>query len=312
MRISCPSCGSDNPSDQNKALIAPWLRELTLLKQRTTTYTVCKSCSLGWVDISYSDEVLERLYSQYRKDKYFRIRNDWEPTYTKALNNSLDYGDDFLKFRREFITKVIEGVDSNFISEAKGIVDIGGGHGGVIPDWPNLKWKYVLEVSDAEPKLGIETVTGWSQIPENNGIDLIMACGILEHLNSPREFMRDLMTSALERKGNQRQLFYFEVPYGYPRIRSNSLFGLVFFFAQFKLFWRKYDSSKRLKKSNLVPIRIAEHLQFFTEKSLEALLTGTGYEVHLITTYDSVNALKDSKGINFGKGLIALASTRVS
>jgi hypothetical protein len=308
MRTECPSCYSTNFLGTNRALIAPWVRELTGLKSRSALYHLCADCSLGWVDVAYPQTVLDRLYAEYRKARYFAVRNSWESTYTESLNSSLDYGEDFLRYRREYITNMISRVDANFIKSAKGVVDIGGGHGGVIPDWPHLQAKFVLEVSDAEPEEGITSVSGWENIPKSTSIDLIMACGILEHLNSPSEFLKSLSNSAFSHKGAVNQFFYFEVPYGHPSLRKNRLYPAIYAFALSKVTWRIFDKTEKLKRSLEVPIRIAEHLQFFNEESMSSLLKNNGFKIFLIEKYDSVSNLSNSKGLNFQSGLAVLAT----
>jgi hypothetical protein len=40
---------------------------------------------------------------------------------------------------------LIRSVDDQIFERAKIVVDVGGGHGGLIPIWPNLLRKYVLD-----------------------------------------------------------------------------------------------------------------------------------------------------------------------
>jgi hypothetical protein len=310
MRTNCPACNSKEISGKNRVLIAPWVRELTGLLDRSSFYFVCKHCTLGWIKIAYDDKVLTKLYEGYRGAKYLRIRNSWEKTYTSKLNNSLDYDPRFLGSRRDYVTKLISSVDEDFIEESTGVLDIGGGHGGVIPNWENLKYKYVLEVSDAEPKDGVEMITSWDQVPKGVPLNLIMACGILEHLNFPGKFVKELIESSHARDSSYTQYFYFEVPFGVPRLRKNYLYGAIYFATVNKLTWRIFDKFTILKKSTFAPMRIAEHIQFFNEKSISELLALNGYEVITVSRYDSLSSLTDSKGVNFQSGLAALARVR--
>lgn len=306
-RLSCPGCGLLGHGKYNWAIIAPWVAELGDEKLGPSKYRICTRCGLGWSDINYSENVLKGIYSEYRGKRYLQVRNSWEPTYSEELNRSLDFGDGFLKTRRDFITTLISEIDKNFIESASGVVDIGGGHGGVMPNWPNLENKFVLEISNAEPAEGIESITDFSDIPSNQSIDLIMCCGILEHLNSPTDFLTDLANKTRNMKSNSCRYYYFEVPNGAPKYRNNGLLPVLLIASHFKLLWRVYDKFiKRVTGSNF-PIRIAEHIQFFEVQSLEYLLTANGFKVLSSSSYESLNDLPGARSLNFQSGLAIVA-----
>jgi len=293
------------------ALIAPWIRQLTGARSTLTRYRICNTCGLGWSSIKYTERELENLYSHYRKQKYFQIRNSWEPSYTEALNEALDGNLDFQRTRREFLTSLVGRVDPGFISRAKVVLDIGGGHGRVIPDWHSLTKKYVLEVSDSETIPGIVKVKTWAELPRSESIDLVMACGILEHLNDPNYFLKELGTKTQSigaPKSKEKALFYFEVPSGTPAPRKNWLLFSALFCAKNRLLWRRYDKIPSLRKSKLFPLRIAEHIQFFNIPSLKILLEKSGFHVLTIEEYDSMVFLPAKAGVRFDLGVAAVAT----
>jgi hypothetical protein len=91
-RTCCPACQSPNKQSTVIALTAPWIRELANYSLPTTEYNTCANCGTGWVSLLYSTHHLDRIYSDYRGKNYFAIRNAWEPSYTRALNESMDVG----------------------------------------------------------------------------------------------------------------------------------------------------------------------------------------------------------------------------
>lgn len=261
-RNSCVACTSESSNLEVRAIVAPWIRELTGFSPRSVVYRCCQKCHSGWVVKSYSEVEMFRLYTNYRGPKYLESRSRWEPTYTPHLNSSLDEGDEHLQLRRDALTDLVASSRQDFIAQARVVVDIGGGHGGVIPDWIGLEKKYVLDISGVETVTGVTTVGSWGEISESK-VDLVMVCGILEHLTNPVDFLTRLAVDIRSRLSKRPgTLIYFEVPSGVP-VRPKYL--LKFYFAlglsRFRFMWKLYDRLTSNTRSHF-PLRIAEHIQF--------------------------------------------------
>jgi len=120
------------------------------------------------------------------------------------------------------------------------LLDYGGDHGQHIPAFIPAKKKYVYEVSGVEVLPGIELVRDLDRMAP---VDLVINANVLEHLPYPRQ--------ALERIR--------------PLCHRNS-----------RLF---VDVPFELKSEDHYPGGFHEHINFFSLKSLQALLSTCGFEV---------------------------------
>jgi hypothetical protein len=299
--IHCPACGNKNLGKGTAAVISPWVLELS--KERhipNPRYKICTYCSSSWFNKSYSQTVLDSLYIAYRGKEYFRIRNSWEPTYTENLNSGLDSGEEWLNGRRRQILESLESAGAD-PSNMKSVLDFGGGHGGVMPRFPK---RYLLEANESVvPEHGIELIHEW-QDARNLSLDLVMCCGVLEHLNDPQALVRTM----LELDG---EIYLFEVPTGIPINRkglsANRLFLQIL--SSNRLIWRTIQRIERhLGRSWLAyfPLRCSEHLQFFSQAGLFRLLDQSGFEVLEIKQTYPNKSLTDKENLGFEFGLIAI------
>lgn len=312
LRLRCPACNHDIADQVRIGLVAPWVRNLAGVNRRFTKYLICAMCKGGYSDVYYSEEELGHLYDDYRGVQYFQTRSKWEPSYSQAFNESIDSGVSHLDLRRNQMESLIAQVNPRFHCTAECILDIGGGHGGLIPNWSNLKKKFVLDISGVEAIDGVIPVDSWSQLAGEGPIDLIMACGILEHLNSPGEFLQAIKAEMTKSDLiSAESLFYFEVPSGIPNRKFMP--GKLFVAAVSSLspiLWRKYDKWSTAHGHGLWPIRIAEHIQFFSEEGLKRLIQKNGFELLKIVDYSAIESLHDSKSIRFSNITGVLAKVK--
>lgn len=312
-RFNCPACDHDTADQVRIGLVAPWVRNLAGVKRRFTKYLICAMCKGGYSDIYYSEEELRYLYDDYRGIKYFQIRSKWEASYSQEFNESIDSGLSHLDLRRNQMESLISQVNPRFHSTAECILDIGGGHGGLIPNWSNLKKKFVLDISGVEAIDGVISVESWSQLAGEGPVHLTMACGILEHLNSPSEFLQNI--KAEMNKSHlitAESLFYFEVPSGIPNRKFMPGKLLIAAISSLSpILWRKYDRWSTAYGHGLWPIRIAEHVQFFSEEGLRRLVQENGFELLKIVDYSAIESLHDSRSIRFSNitGVLAKAKS---
>ena len=308
-RIFCPACSKLASECQSLTVIAPWIRELAGVKNRTSKYFICNKCGTGWVDANYSPPQMQSLYDDYRGQKYLKIRRKWEITYTVEFNSSIDGGKKHMELRRSQMQSLLIEDSPNFVVTAKAVLDIGGGHGSLIPNWSDLKEKYVLDVSGVETLDGIVSIKEWSEIREGQILSLVMACGILEHLTSPKDFL-DSIVSEISNYNlmNEDSLFYFEVPAGVP---SREKFKIKFIFAFLMSFnpklWQLYDKIQERLGREKFPMRIAEHIQFFSPEGMKALLSASNLEYVGSKIYSAKESLEDPSSIRFGEILGVVA-----
>ena len=301
-RVSCPACSSVAKRMNSSALIAPWVRELANVNQRATRYFVCARCGTGWVDINYSSSSMDLLYSNYRGKRYLDTRRKWESTYSEIFNASIDDGDKHMDLRRSEMEGLITAISPNFHGSAGSILDIGGGHGSLIPSWPQIQEKYVLDVSGVQTLDGVKGISSWAEIPDGQVLSLVMACGILEHLTSPKDFL-DSIVMEIRRYDlmDSESLFYFEVPAGVPtRKRMPFKFSLAFVASFSPRLWGFYDQLQVRFGRESFPMRIAEHIQFFTPDGLKRLTTSSGLEFLGLNVYSAKESLENSESIRFG------------
>jgi hypothetical protein len=303
--FECPACTENTTTKSSIAIVSPWVAELSETSNiKTPKYFVCSSCGTGWFAIWYSDNVLDALYKAYRGDEYFKVRNSWEPSYTTELNSGLNHGEMWLDGRRKQIEKSI--VDAGFNPGGMlSVLDFGGGHGGVMPRFPQ---RYLLEANESvQPEPGVIHIRKWEDAKSLH-LDLVMCCGVLEHLNDPSE----LVSTILELNSS---LYLFEVPTGTP-IHRKGLVRLPWFLrfvASKKFIWSRIQTIERKAKPQYrkyFPLRCSEHLQFFTPLGLESLLTRCGLEVIELSQTSPNESLANAKNLGFETGLIAVCRKR--
>jgi hypothetical protein len=307
-RQNCPSCDHHSGEQGGIGFIAPWLLKLSGLnvENRIQNLNICAECGTGWFCFAYPDEILSSLYSDYRGKKYFNIRNHWDWSYSQELNNGLASSKSWMNWRKSCVETLLESV--NFSNhEIRTCVDIGGGEGGVIPDFPNAE-KYVVD-SNKNLRLPPD-ITQLTEIEDMRKItpDFVMCCGLLEHLNEPSNFLQQLVANS-----GVNSVFYFEVPFGVPKVKStllisNSILSLL---ASNSFAWNfalKLD--KKIKKYthwNLLPLKISEHINFFTERGLKKLVESVDLEVLGIKIFHTNFALPDSVNVGFEYGIQVIA-----
>lgn len=297
----CPACGTTAQSKNSNAVISPWVLELAGLHiPELTQYSICKSCGSGWFTKRYSIEVLDALYSAYRGDKYFKIRNSWEPSYSEALNNGLNHGQKWLESRRTQIEDSLSAAGVQ-VKNLKSVLDFGGGHGGVMP---LLERRYLLEANEkTEHEEDIVLVKSIREA-KNLELDLVMCCGVLEHVNDPANLISEILEI-------NARYYLFEVPTGTPQFRrgignSKKFTTLV---SSKKSLWRILQMLERKvskKMRTLFPLRCSEHLQFFSTDGLKSLLEGQNLQILEIGVTSPNTNLDGSFALGFEQGLIAI------
>lgn len=308
----CPICLQQSDVVQT-AIVSPWIRELGSVRVRSSKYRVCQSCESGFFDYRYSDREMTGIYSGYRDSDYVEIRRSWEPSYTAELNDSLGNCASVLDARHNFVISALSLCGRQAGKGIGTVVDVGGDRGQFIP--PSIRNKFVVDVSD---KSEIDGVTRLTHLREAIAVkpDLVMACGILEHLSNPRAFIRELLDL---HSVQSSMLLYVEVPSGVPRLRplANRLLGNTFgrVAARSRWIWRSLDRraavlhQRRSSGSLLMPLRQSEHINFFSKAGLSNLASMAGLNVLLLDSVDVPSTLLRDGRVQFSSTLRLLAES---
>ena len=202
--INCPSC--DVPANfKAHGVVAPWITELLNTNNIFSKYFICKKCTLGFFSYRFTDDEAKKIYSTYRTGKFYSVRHSWEPWYGKAENNAYlpKVNQKNIESRIKLMNTTLElaGIKRTF----NGCVDFGGDLGQFFP--PNVTGpKYLIDLSaKPEKKEDFTIINNISEIP--NSVDLVMSCGVLEHLSILHRVI-DQLSSALHEHG----VLYLEVP----------------------------------------------------------------------------------------------------
>ena len=206
--------------------------------------SLCKECGLLFCDLRFNDEQITNLYSGYRGLAYNRLREKYEPGYTKQ-NSKMKKGISYVSEREEFIEKFLQKKSS------LNILDWGGNDGKNTPfnNFSNNVFLYDPSDIDIKSKNNIQRVN--KNTFSKYKYDLITCNHVLEHIPFPIDTLK-LFAKVLKKKG----IVYIEVPC--EKIVETSLPLMPD--PVKKKYWH-------------------EHINFFSEKSLIKLLTSSGYEV---------------------------------
>jgi Methyltransferase domain len=277
-QYECIACGAARPIREWSVTSSFFSERALLAKPEIISILKCSACGTQYFDLLVTDEQLDRLYEDYRGEKYFKQRHHFEPWYTSAINSGMG-GDAEMSKRRVALKGALAqaGVKDDFRS----VLDHGGDRGQMLRDLRASR-KSVHEISGVACDPGIEAI-GEVEMRAVTW-DLILSCHVLEHLTFPGKFLTDLVS--LGRTGT---IYYIEVPdESVPRSRFNAtaiqrqwLRWLIAHPHIFKLF-DFLSTGIRARLGVALPLMffpLREHLTFFTVSGLKSLLTQKGLSV---------------------------------
>jgi hypothetical protein len=236
-----------------------------------TKLLFCNKCSFAFYDYRFTTEEICNLYKDYRGFEYQKLRERYECWYTTNVNNLLNLDSVYLTEQRNQISSMIF---SNVNREIKSALDYGGNEGRTFTKEIGTEQKYIYDIS------GVPTVDGITSILKESDLskyqyDLIMCNMLFEHLSSPIHIL-----NKISRIGNNRTLFYIEVPSENPFTKGNKLSILK----NISLVTNKNFSIIRLikyyiksRKEPFMPMK--EHINFFSINSMETMLNNNGFRV---------------------------------
>lgn len=280
--IRCLVC-KDGNLNAYPAILAPWIRQLSKINfEITTSFLECKACGFCSFSYRYSESDMMSIYEDYRGSNYREVRKSWEPWYTVKEADYYILDKFAVENRNDFMRSCFESANVS-IDSIKSVLDFGGDLGQFIPSEIRGK-KYLLDPSNVsvEKENEIIRVSTLDQVPIE--LDLIMNCHTLEHLSDFQTVVDDIFRSV--KKG---KYFYLEVPLDAFKVKS--FHKSETYKAYLKLIQSKQSFlilanfvtgvfRQLFRKIPLVGvIQQSEHINYFGQKSLEILLSRSGFKV---------------------------------
>jgi hypothetical protein len=281
MPNQCLACGSNVTKIAN-AVVAPWITEISGQKDpQFTTLLNCENCEFSFFEKRFSDNEMSAMYSGYRSDNYFAVRNSWEPWYRRTVNDAYSDESDHVDERVAFMTNILV---SAGLTKAETVVDFGGDEGQFFPEI-DIQKRLVIDVSNKPLRKNVSRIPSLKHVVGK--IDLIVAAHIAEHVNVPIEFFDDLISFL-----NSGSYLYVEVPTDLPSIKSyhateayaKILSGVMSGNKQ-KFIAHDFASGLARQFGFSIPrlgvVKQSEHLNYYNLKSLTMILEKLGMTILL-------------------------------
>ena len=205
----------------------------------------CNECGFAFFIPRPTDEEAERFYTNYRDEQYLRQRQKFEPWYTEEFHNALNGAGGHKP-------------DINY-NLVRNVFDYGGGDGSYVAGLgiPDMS---VYDLSNVPLLPGVKRISAVDDYTFYRWFDLITCCHVLEHVTDPHEILNNIM-----RYATRETKIYLEVPDDSFRALSNPFFKMAIDIGlltseRFRIF-----AKNRF-------LRMTEHINFFTPKSLRLLM----------------------------------------
>jgi hypothetical protein len=301
MRLTdrCPACLNTRLRSW-PALISSFARIYAVQEQvHECRLCECRVCGMRFFDQRYAEEEMRTLYDDYRGERYVRIRSQCEPEY----DNELAAGD-VLSRQADldaFLTRHLGRGTSDTV------LDFGGDDGRFIPQF-FVGRRLVYDVSNKPLASTVERVRNLADLAARPPRYVLLS-DVLEHLPEPVDVLK-----TIARLIDPEGLIYVEVPNegqrlrwrGAPRVHrrifnylinrpiANGLISLLIRWSQastaprsdapgatHQMPPRLFDFVKAMMP-RMEDLRLHEHINFFTAKSLNILLQRAGFEPRTI------------------------------
>lgn len=270
----CLCCGSHDIFRETTVISSFLALRALGAAPETTGIVFCRRCGFRFYERGLSETEAARYYQGYRDENYYRTRNQHEAFYTRRAHDQIAswLGSDQ---RRQALASAL--AVSNAPRQFQSVLDFGGGDGSLIQDVPGTI-RAVFDLAGAPVIEGMQVV-GERELRQQDW-ELIVCAQTLEHVNDPLE----LLSRMFELMSPQSWI-YLEVP---NEIWSNRSFP-----GPMRDRWLRWlvrhpralsladmlSTGCRILLGFLPPfgfIPMREHLQYFTEDALCALVERSG------------------------------------
>ena len=279
---ACDCCGSEE-LDLWPALVAPFIAEFVLdARPELCELAECRRCGFRFFDRRFDASEVERLYGNYRGDGYFAVRHHHEPWYTRRFNDAFAQDGRMIAERQAQLLSFVGACSSPLSLER--VLDFGGDRGQLIPSQIGRNRRVVYDLSDAPPVAGVEKIVD-PHLLEPGNFDLAILTGVLEHVSRPRELLREVATLV----DRDRGVLFVQVPWeriALDLVPRGELYARYLrALARAPRLGRLVDlwsTACRVKLGVAPPlgfVKLHEHLNFFDDRSLRALLVASGLRV---------------------------------
>ena len=277
---TCPCCQSKK-SQERWPIVAPFLAPYAVGQEPFLCKLLeCSACSFRFFDVRLDSNEVARLYSGYRGERYFAERHRWEFWYSRKVNDGIGGDPEEIDLRVAALEKFfLPHVDN---AKVETVLDYGGDRGQFIPKSLGIE-KFVFELSDAAPEPGVNRIGSEKEL-NTRKFDFIMALGVLEHCSEPADVLEQLRSCL-----NPGSFLCVGVPherYGVGFAGKGELYrsylNTLLQFPTALIGADFYSSAARIRMNHIPPlglIKCHEHLNFFNNHSMTALLERTGFEV---------------------------------
>ena len=257
-----------------RALVAPFLAtRIWKRKPFCVDLVRCEACGFIFYNPRLDDADLRNLYGNYRSEEYRQMRHASEPWYTARFNEDLASSASY-EIRRARLAPILrQHVGKRAIGR---ILDYGGDRGDLVAGLLAGAEPFVYDISGMPAATGVTATSD----PAACKADLIVNSNVLEHVGFPRPLVSEILQAAP--KGG---LVFLEVPcespFGFTRIsRRLAQIGVI-------ALTRPALARFIVRPASLYMMH--EHINYFTEQSLVALLRLCGGTVIAAGTYPLVS-----------------------
>jgi SAM-dependent methyltransferase len=248
----------------HKAMVAPFLaRRIWDRTPFTVDLVRCDACGFLFYNPRLDDAEAQRLYNNYRSEEYQRMRQSSEPWYTVTFNAALASPESYVHRRGKLAELLLQHLGHRPVRR---ILDFGGDRGDLVAGLIPGAEAYVYDIS------GIPAVDGVTatSTPAACQADLVINSNVLEHVGFPRRLVAQILEAA-----PAGGLVFLEVPcekpLGWPRmVRRLAQVGIV-------CLTRPGLGLSLVRPASLYMMH--EHINYYTEQSLAALMRASGCKV---------------------------------
>jgi hypothetical protein len=275
----CPICKNITQLVAH-GVVAPWITELCdKLNPGHTQLHFCPECDFHYFAHRYNEIEVEKIYSEYRSDSFFKIRRRWEPWYNKRVNEAFSdpvNNSDQIQSRRKFTENALlaAGIDT---ATLRGCIDFGGDHGQFVPTEVS-KPHFIVEKNSSKKGIGSEVFFVDDINDVHIQVDLVTNCYVLEHMSD-----LDSVIESMRSKNSAQGCILIEVPLdGFKTSKFHrtqfykSYLGAII---RFRLLFVAVDFVSGVFRQffGRIPwfgiVKQSEHVNYFSVESLERFLT---------------------------------------